>query len=144
MCLFIKLGRHVHYDERMNPIEFGSRWSKVKVTTDIYGNKLLNTILNKPLCVSTSISADMLAIVRGWTLLLFERKKEEICLTQYHDKSPYTSRKSKGQSDNTNNATKKFDYTAVADRLRTVSCGNYGHPTGLVNRRSWGQRSRSQ
>ena len=26
---------------------------------------------------------------------------------------------SKGQSDNTNNATKKFDYTAVADRLRT-------------------------
>ena len=28
---------------------------------------------------------------------------------------------SKGQSDNTNNATKKFDYTAVADRLMTVS-----------------------
>ena len=28
---------------------------------------------------------------------------------------------SKGQSDNTNNATKKFDYTAAVDRLRTVS-----------------------
>ena len=40
---------------------------------------------------------------------------------------------SKGQSDNTNNATKKFDYTAVADRLRTVSWSNYGHPTGVVN-----------
>ena len=38
-----------------------------------------------------------------------------------------------GQSDNTNNATKKFDYTAVADRLRTVSWSNYSHPTGVVN-----------
>ena len=37
---------------------------------------------------------------------------------------------SKGQSDNINNATKKFDYTAVADRLRTVSWSNYSHPTG--------------
>ena len=37
-------------------------------------------------------------------------------LTQSYDKSPYTNRMSKGQSDNTNNATKKFDYTAVADR----------------------------
>ena len=40
---------------------------------------------------------------------------------------------SKGQSDNTNNATNKFDYTAVADRLRTVSWSNYVHPTGVVN-----------
>ena len=40
---------------------------------------------------------------------------------------------SKGQSDNTNNATKKFDYTAVADRLRTVSWSKYGHPLGVVN-----------
>ena len=39
---------------------------------------------------------------------------------------------SKGQSDNTNNATKKFDYTAVADRLMTVSWSNYGHPTGVM------------
>ena len=40
---------------------------------------------------------------------------------------------SKGQNDNTNNATKKFDYIAVADRLRTVILSNYGHPTGVVN-----------
>ena len=40
---------------------------------------------------------------------------------------------SKGQSDNTNNTTKKFDYTAVADRLRTVSWSNYTHPTVAVN-----------
>ena len=37
VCLFIKLGRHVHYDERMNPIDFGDQRSKVKVTIDIYG-----------------------------------------------------------------------------------------------------------
>ena len=40
---------------------------------------------------------------------------------------------SKEQNDNTNNATKKFDYRVVADRLRTVSWSNYGHPTGVVN-----------
>ena len=48
-------------------------------------------------------------------------------------KAPTPTEMSKGQSDNTNNATKKFDYTAVAYRLRTVSWRNYGHPTGVVN-----------
>ena len=38
---------------------------------------------------------------------------------------------SKGKSDNTNNATKKFDYTAIANRLRTVSWSNYGHPNSF-------------
>ena len=47
-------------------------------------------------------------------------------------KAPTPAEMSKGQSDNTNNATKKFDYTAVADR--TVSWSNYGHPTGVVYR----------
>ena len=47
-------------------------------------------------------------------------------------KAPTPTEMSKGQSDNTNNATKKFDYTAVADRLRAVSWSNYGHPTGVV------------
>ena len=37
-------------------------------------------------------------------------------------KAPIPTEMAKGQSDNTNNATKKFDYTAVADRLWTVSC----------------------
>ena len=40
----------------------------------------------------------------------------------------------KGQSDTTNNDTKKFDYTAVADRFRAVSWCNYGHPTSVVYR----------
>ena len=48
-------------------------------------------------------------------------------------KAPTPTEMSKGQSDNTNNVTKKFDYTAVAGRLRTVSWSNYGHPTGVVN-----------
>ena len=61
-----------------------------------------------------------------------EEKKEEIWLSPM-TKSPTPTEMSKGQGDNTNNATKKFDYTAVADRLRTVSWSNYGHPTGVVN-----------
>ena len=123
MCLFIKLGRHVHCDERMNPIDFGGQRSKVNVTIDIlYGKKLVNKIEIKPLCASIFIKlsrhlshsnwmdpihfggqrskvkvtiniygnkfvnieetkplgtsslnlTDMLATVRGWTLLILE------------------------------------------------------------------------
>ena len=51
-CFFVKLRRHVNHDERMNPIDFGGQRSKFKVTMDIYGNKLVNTIETKPLCDS--------------------------------------------------------------------------------------------
>ena len=37
-CFFVKLGKHVNHDERMNPIDFGGMGSKVKITMDIYGN----------------------------------------------------------------------------------------------------------
>ena len=37
--------------------------------------------------------------------------------------------KTKGQR---TNATKNFDYTTIADRLRTVSWSNNSHPTGVV------------
>ena len=36
-------------------------------------------------------------------------------------KGPTPTEMSKGQSDNTNNSTKMFYKTAIADRLRTVS-----------------------
>ena len=54
----------------MNPIDFGGQRSKVKVTMDIYGNKLVNTIVTKRSCASLSNLADMLTMVRGWTLLI--------------------------------------------------------------------------
>ena len=41
---FVKFGRHVNHDERVNPIDFGGQRSKVKVTIDIYGIKLVNMI----------------------------------------------------------------------------------------------------
>ena len=47
-------------------------------------------------------------------------KKEEILLSPM-TKAPTPTEMSKGKNDITNNATKKFDYRAVADRLRTVS-----------------------
>ena len=61
-----------------------------------------------------------------------QEKKEEIRLSPMA-KAPTPAEMPKGQSDNTNNVTTKFDYIAVADRLRTVSWSNYGHPTGVVN-----------
>ena len=39
---------------------------------------------------------------------------------------------SKKESDKHKNATKNFDYTTIADRLRTVSWSNDIHPTGAV------------
>ena len=56
----------------MNPIDFGGQ--KVKVTIDIYINKLVNMIETKPLGAFSSNLAYMLAIVRGWTLLILKVK----------------------------------------------------------------------
>ena len=49
----------------MNPIYFGGQRSKVKVTVDIYGNKLVNTIATKAFCASWSNLADKLNMMRG-------------------------------------------------------------------------------
>ena len=65
MCFVIKLCRHFGHGERMIPIDFGGQRSKVKVTMDIYGNKLVNTIETKVLSISSSNLAEMLTIVRG-------------------------------------------------------------------------------
>ena len=53
-------------------------------------------------------------------------------LTQSYDKSPYIDRKIQNAMWQHKNATKNFDYTATADRLRTVSWGSDSHPTGVV------------
>ena len=39
---------------------------------DINGDKLMNTIETKPLGISFSNFAEMLTMVRGWTLLILE------------------------------------------------------------------------
>ena len=52
MYFFIKLGRHVNHGKRIDPIDFEGQGSKVKVTMDLYGNMLLNTIATKPWCAS--------------------------------------------------------------------------------------------
>ena len=58
MYFFLKLGRDVNHGKRMDPIDFGGQRSKVKVTMDIYGYKLVNTIETKPLCISSSNLVD--------------------------------------------------------------------------------------
>ena len=47
-------------------------------------------------------------------------------------KAPTPTEKSKKQRDNTKHASKNFDYTTIADQLRTVSLGDESHPTGVV------------
>ena len=53
-------------------------------------------------------------------------------LTQSVTNAPTPTDKTKKQRDNIKNATKNFDYTTIADRLRTVSWSNSSHPTGVV------------
>ena len=62
---------------------------------------------------------------------VFLREKEEILLSPMTEALTPTE-KYKKQRDNTKNATKNFDYTTIADRLRTVSWGNDSHPAGVV------------
>ena len=40
--------------------------------------------------------------------------------------------KSNKHGENIRNTTKNFDYTTIADRLRTVIWSNSKHPTGVV------------
>ena len=40
LCFFFKLGRDVNHGERMDPVDFGGRRSKVKVTVNKCGSKL--------------------------------------------------------------------------------------------------------
>ena len=82
VCFWIKLDRHVNHDEMLNFIACGGQ--RVKVTTDIYGNKLVNTIETKPLCVSSSNLADILTMVRGWTLLIFEVRVQGHIVHHWH------------------------------------------------------------
>ena len=58
-------------------------------------------------------------------------KKEEVWLSPV-TKTPIPTGKSKKQRDNMKKATKNFDNTTIADRLRMVSWSNSSHPTGVV------------
>ena len=60
-----------------------------------------------------------------------EEKKEVIWLSPM-TKAPTPTEKSKKQRDNIKNANKNFDYTTIADRLRTVSWSNSSQSTGVV------------
>ena len=58
---------------------------------------------------------------RGGPHIVWGEKED---LTQSYDKTPYTNRKFENQRTTHINATKNFDYTTIADRLRTVSWSN--------------------
>ena len=63
---------------------------------------------------------------------LLKEKKEEIWLSPVTKTPTSTHRKIQKATWQHKNATKNFDYTTIADRLRTVSWSNNSHPTGVV------------
>ena len=68
---------------------------------------------------------------------IWARREKGRYPTQSYDKSSYTDRKIQKATLQHKNATKNFDYTTIADRLRTASWGNNSHPTGLVKPDFW-------
>ena len=59
-----------------------------------------------------------------------QREKEQV-VTQFYDEKPYINRKFNNQL-TTQKVTKNFDYTTIADRLRTVSWSNNSNQTGVA------------
>ena len=60
-------------------------------------------------------------------MLWTKREKEELWLSPM-TKAPTPTEKSKKHRDNIKNDIKNFDYTTIADRLRTVSLSNSSQP----------------
>ena len=82
-CFFVKLCIYVNHDERMNPIDFWSSEVKGQGHNGHNGNKLVNKIETKLLCISLSNLAEMFSMVRAWTLLILEGQRSKVKVTIY-------------------------------------------------------------
>ena len=122
MYFLIKLGRHVNHDERMDPIDFGGQRSRSE--WDIYGNKLVNKIETKPLCISCSNLADMLTMMRGLTLLILEvrgqRSRSQLTRTEISCGTKYRLNRFRASSSN------------LADKLTMVNPIDFGGHSSKV------------
>ena len=79
-------------------------------------------------CVTISIIDLVIACL--W-IIIRKRKRSDSVLWQ---KPLHQQKCRQGKVTTQTTPQKKFDNTAIADRLRTVSWSNYGQPTDVVNR----------
>ena len=70
------------------------------------------------------LHGDAFLVCKAEEKTILNTREKEGDLTQSYDKTPYTNRKFENQRTTHINATKNFDYTTIADRLRTVSWSN--------------------
>ena len=82
--------------------------------------------------IKTSCNINTIFIANLYDLNVPFKRKKGRDLTQSCDKNPYTHRIIQKATWQHKNATKNFDYTTIADRLRMVSWSNSSHPTGVV------------
>ena len=68
----VKLGTHITYDKRKNPIDFQGHGSKVKVTGYTLLLNLVNTIQTEPFQLGPSNLVNRLLMTRGRHLLTFK------------------------------------------------------------------------
>ena len=68
----VKLGTHITYDKRKNPIDFQGHGSKVKVTRYTLLLNLVNTIQTEPFQLGPSNLVHRLLMTRGRHLLTFK------------------------------------------------------------------------
>ena len=106
--------------------------------THVFLNKMRQDVLTRH--NFTESSWNLCKLINWWQLVYNMLQKTQIFifrekgrdLTQSCDKNPYTHRTIQKATWQHKNATKNFDYTTIADRLRTVSWSNSSHPTGVV------------
>ena len=93
--------------------------------------------------IFATVFVRFIAGVRHWSVNIcifgsYIMREKGRDLTQSYDKSPYTHRNSKKQSDNTK--TPPNTYTTIEDRLRMVIFSNDSHSTGVVKPVLWDPR----
>ena len=88
--------------------------------------KLHSTKMYESLCCVITIFKKVTTVI---SVLNMREKGRD--LTQSYDKAPTPTENPKSNLI-TQKRHQNFDYTTIADRLRTVSWGNHSHTTGVV------------
>ena len=80
--------------------------------------------------MSSMVSLFSITVFSNLLRIKWKRKRSDSVLWQ---KPLHQKKCKKGKVTTQTTPQKKFDYTAVADRLRTVIWSNYGYPIGVVD-----------
>ena len=114
---------------------FGKVWVYINFCWVCDRLKITKNLLGENRAVSPTILGPLYGPIPNGKKCLFSKftilNFPKLCIPKSQSIVQVSSNKFKRNSDH--GQTKVFDYTAIANRLRTVSLSNYNHPNGVVN-----------